>query len=284
MSQRKVSLVAPDWFDLAKYAQVGDLDIWGWHWNIMKRLRLRDSWRFKLPDDFPFEKNQDFEDQEKRSIKLEFEKHLQYPVVPRRAPTSTVQDGSRSLVNDMTVIDTLYHAESLLESDNYARAFEAHKYSMSISEDWASHEALKKAAPADDSVNDFLMKKFPGSSRYVYAEIDIQAPIDKLVESFRRWILDVKQSRGQCYSKKRQFTDVDFSKWTRYRLLAYFDLMLWAEMEGVNLHHDEYVRRLFPDRDGDVMSFFRRTVKDEADSVFTWDCCYGLQIQGDITW
>ncbi|AOJ13627.1 hypothetical protein WJ02_08585 [Burkholderia vietnamiensis] len=67
-------------------------------------------------------------------------------------------------------------------------------------------------------------------------------------------------------------------------MLAYFDLMMWAEMEGVTLHHDEYVRRLFPDRDGDVMSFFRKTVKDEAESVFTWDCCYALQVQGDIVW
>jgi hypothetical protein len=284
MSDKKSILsVVPDWFDLKKYDGVKSLDIWGWHWNIMWRLRLQQNLRNEIPEGFPFHMTR-----ECRSSELEYahrliEEHLKYPVVPKRA--KPVDDENiREAVSDEMVMDALYHAESLLEDETYAQAFEAHKYAMSATEGWASSEAFKKAAPIEDSMNDFLAKRFPGSARYVYAEIDIGAPIEKILESFEKWVRGVKQSRNQIFSKKRRFGESDFAKWERYRLLAYFDLTLWEEMKGVRIPHELYVKHLYPERSGDVLSFFRKTVRDEAESVFTWECEEALQAQADIRW
>ncbi|WP_257835073.1 DUF6387 family protein [Burkholderia glumae] len=281
-NQKKILATVPDWFDLKKYDCVASLDIWGWHWNITHRLRLQHQLRFKVPEDFPFQVSQECRDEELDYARQSIRRHLEYPVARRNEPHSLDETSPREAVNDERVMDALYHAESILEDETYARAFEAHKFAMSTTEEWASKEAYKKSKPIEDSINEILAKKFPSSARYVYAEVDIGAPIEKLLESFEKWVRNVKQSRNQIFSKKKQFGESDFSKWERYRLLAYFDLALWAEMEGHHFSHDLYVKCLFPERSGDTLSFFRRTVKGEAESVFTWECSEALQAQANI--
>lgn len=238
----------------------------------------------EIPEDFPFQIRQEYKDAELARAYQSIQQHLEYPVVPRSAPNSLDKKAPREAVNDQLVMDVMYHAESLLEDETYAQAFEAHKSAMNTDDDMKRSNLYKKAASLDDSINDVLSRKFPASARYVFAEIDIGAPIEKLLESFEKWVRGVKQSRNQIFSKKRKFGESDFAKWERYRLLAYFDLVLWAEMEDIHISHDMYVKLLFQERSGDALSFFRKTVREEAESVFTWECSEALRAQADIEW
>lgn len=188
------------------------------------------------------------------------------------------------IVQDLRVLDVLCHAEVLLNEENYKDAFEAHKFAMSATEQWAVDAAEEKAIALDDSVNSALGKLFPASAQYVYAEVDVQAPLDQLISSFTAWVREVKQRQNQKFAGKRAFGNSDFAKWDHYRILPYFDLKLWSKINNIRFPEWYYVDLLFKDRDGDVASFFRQTCKPTADRVLTWECSESLRLQGGVFW
>jgi hypothetical protein len=281
MENKKLTPVIPAWFDLTKYEPASYLDISGWHREITWRMHLRELRSRKLPADWPFERSPEVDTQNDVYFRSCFAKHVELPVKLRPLQNSSELDHSR-VVRDMKVMDVLYHAESLLEIEKYADAFEAHKFSMNTTEEWAIKEAHEKSGSLEEPVNEHLAAQFPGSARYMYVEVDIQTPIDRLLTSFEAWVRAAKQHRSQIFAEKRRFGESDFAKWARYKILPYFDLKLWSEMEGIRIPEWLYVDVLFRDRQGDTATFFRKTMKPEAERVFTWDCCESLQAQADL--
>jgi hypothetical protein len=114
MAKKKMTPVMPVWFVLRKYELAGKLDISGWHWNIMWRMRLRQQRSHEMPADWHFIKSPELVAQVERFFRACLARHLEQPVITRPVEKSGEIDHSR-VVRDMSVADALYHAESIFE-------------------------------------------------------------------------------------------------------------------------------------------------------------------------
>ncbi|RQS63854.1 hypothetical protein DID98_02955 [Burkholderia sp. Bp8984] len=175
-------------------------------------------------------------------------------------------------------------AEELHKSEKYQAAWEAWEWSMNTSEEWILERLKDKHGALENSAGDYMNEMFPSAGHLVYAEVDIHAPLDDLVESFKEWVQKVKSSRGVPFHSKRAFTELDFKRWHRYAILPYFDLKLWAMSEGAHIPDWLYVDALFGDVQGDTDGMFRKNTKPLERQVMTQACVDQLRNQGDIYW
>jgi Family of unknown function (DUF6387) len=79
---------------------------------------------------------------------------------------------------------------------------------------------------------------------------------------------------------KKLFTIADFSDWHESRILPYFDLTTFAEIEETKIPLHEIADALFPNEiDVDVAERVRKVTKKKAAQVFTYGVIHALDLQ-----
>jgi hypothetical protein len=112
------------------------------------------------------------------------------------------------------------------------------------------------------------------------ATIELDAPDDLLVEEFLRFI---KQRRKQLGIKnlKKIPSKAELGRWYVNRVLCYFDLNWWAEINGINLTNEQIGTLLFPNEyDVSLADRVRKVVKPMAKEVFTSTTIRSLKEHG----
>lgn len=281
MQMKLVLSAAPDWFDIKKYAAVANFDIFDWHWNINYRLGMTGDGDIdeKLKEAY-LERSDEAKKAGDEYYLQRLTQLLDRPAMLVRPERKNTNDWAT--VRDMSVKDAMCLAEELHKSEKYARAWEAFDWSMTTSEKWILDQLEGKYDDLDDSANDLRHENYPSSANYVYAEVDIHAPLDDLIDSFREWVQGVKESRGIPFHSKRVFSDVDFKRWHKYAVLPYIDLKLWASFHDVHIPDWLYANTLFRDFQGDIDGMFRKNTKPLEQQVFTQACLDQLRNQADI--
>jgi hypothetical protein len=285
MKKQTLSAV-PAWFDLKKYAGVAEFDIFDWFSNIYLRLMVQGGIDDKLREALDERMKADgLQVENDRSYYLSMlEQMLESPATQMRTKRKRTHDGGlrSGVVSDLSVLQVMAIAEELHKSEKYQAAWEAWEWSMRTSEEWIRERLKGKYDAIEDPAGDYMTEQFPSSGHYVYAEIDIHAPLDDLMESFRDWVKKLKSDRGVPFHSKRAFTDLDFKRWHKYAILPYFDLKLWATSTGVHIPDWLYVDALFGQMQGDTDGMFRKNTKPLEKEIMTQGCIDQLRNQGDI--
>jgi hypothetical protein len=287
MSKKKQTISElPSWFDIKNYAAVSEFDIFDWHWNIHYRLSMTGF-------DKAFEKLLSLgihvsEEGMKKELEIyaaRVEELVAKPAMrlPRdRKKTLRENNINRSVVRDMSAMDAMSLAEELHKDEKYSDAWEAFNWDMSTTDEWIKERLKGKFDALEDSASDFINVKYPASGNLVYAEIDIHAPLDDLVDSFCEWIKRKKSERNIPFHGKKKFSELDLKRWHKYAVLPYFDLKLWADVANVHIPDFLYVKALFSDVQGDIDGMFRKNTKPLEKQVMTQGCLDQLRNQGDI--
>ncbi|MBB5505091.1 DUF6387 family protein [Paraburkholderia atlantica] len=189
---------------------------------------------------------------------------------------------ARGIVMDLSVVQVMSMAEEFHKDEKYVAAWEAFNWGMTTSNEWIQERLKGKDEALQDAAADYMNLKFPATGNFVYAEIDIHAPLDDLVESFRDWVQKIKSDRGIPFHEKSRFSDLDFKRWHKYAVLPYFDLKLWAASKDVRIPDYLYVKALFGDLQGDIDGMFRKNTKPLEKVVMTQGCLDQLRNQGNI--
>ncbi len=111
-------------------------------------------------------------------------------------------------------------------------------------------------------------------SKKLHVKIDINAPLDLLVNEFKHWAIEQKGihykrplSRDKLEKwNKYNLKDTDYKKipeWKKYQILPYLDLLIWQLEEGIELQHSVLGEWLFPKyvNNTNTTQMFRRNTK-----------------------
>ena len=276
----------PEWFDLKKYAAVAEFDIFDWFYNMSFRIMLKPG-----VDKSEVEKSRSHMESMGLQVAPDdgtypsmFDALLVCPVKrmpPDRKRTHDCKS-AKGTVMDLSVMQVLSMAEEFQKEEKYTAAWEAFNWSMTTSDEWLQERLKGKDEALQDSAGDYMSEKFPASGNFVYAEVDIHAPLDDLVESFRDLIQKIKSDRGIPFHEKARFSELDFKRWHKYAVLPYFDLKLWAASKDVHIPDFLYVQALFGGLQGDIDGMFRKNTKPLEKVVMTQGCLDQLRNQGNI--
>jgi hypothetical protein len=290
MNTKKTTMSAvPGWFDLKKYADVAQFDIFDWFSNINFRLMLLAAFDGKAREEFRQRLEADgYEVREDREFYVAIlEQLLEQPVAKmnQKRTRSMVLGGEEEhngLVRDLSAMMVMSASEELHKEERYAKAWEAFNWSITTSEKWILERLEGKCDALEDSSSDFMNEKFPSFGNFVFAEVDIHAPFDDLMESFAEWVKNKKSERGIPFHDKKSFSDLDFKRWHKYAVLPYVDLKVWAMSQDVHIPDWLYVEALFGGFQGDTDGMFRKNTKPLEKQVMTQACVDQLRNQGDI--
>ncbi|HIH2750974.1 DUF6387 family protein [Burkholderia aenigmatica] len=287
MKKQTISEI-PYWFDIKKYAVAADFDIFDWFYSINIRLTLKPGVDKREVEKF-------HERMEKSGLRAQpddgvylsmFERLMEYPAkkIPPDRKRTHDSKAAKGVVIDLSVMQVMSMAEEFQKDEKYVAAWEAFNLGMTTSHEWIQDRLKGKDEALQDSVSDYMNDKFPAVGNFVFAEIDIHAPLDDLVESFREWVQNIKSARSIPFHEKPHFSELDFKRWHKYAVLPYFDLKLWAAAKDVHIPDHLYVKALFGDLQGDIDSMFRKKTKPMEKMVMTQGCLDQLRNQGNINY
>ncbi|MCX7205907.1 MAG: DUF6387 family protein [Proteobacteria bacterium] len=130
------------------------------------------------------------------------------------------------------------------------------------------------------NASNFLSKPYDETG-FGLVEVDPSASDEQIIFEFKNWLAKWRKEM-QSKTPSYNFTNEDFNKWHVYRLLAYFDLSYWAELEGVKIADAAMFDALFPNENaGGVNSFNDRIKRQKAwiNKVFTYETARSLEAQ-----
>ena len=114
----------------------------------------------------------------------------------------------------------------------------------------------------------------------VLALVELSAPDEVLVEHFRDFVQKYKQELG--LKQVRRFSNVDFAKWRKHKLLEYMDIEVFARRHDIRLTQQQIGIALFPDEYHiSLDDRIRRTVKPMAEYMLKSSTVIALLRQGD---
>lgn len=112
--------------------------------------------------------------------------------------------------------------------------------------------------------------------------IDLSASDKQIKEDFARWLAEYRKAMKCPAGKFTQETDL--AGWVQKKLLPYMDLMLAAELDGVELGHAQAAKLVFPELFfpellGNPDNKIRRTTKPWADWLMKEETLLAIQAQ-----
>ncbi|MFM0160667.1 DUF6387 family protein [Paraburkholderia sediminicola] len=272
----------PSEFDINKYAGCENFSLSDWARNISGRVWLRRAWEMfqrsagrKHADDEDA-RNRDISE-ERDYLRDEWLKVMSSPLSMHEGESlDTLSTSSRTddrrAVRDMDVCDYM-----IIRRDDWLSEGEAPRMAAfdDAFERWWHIESSESddaalAAPywrarfdTDDGRN------IVTSHGKLHASVNLHASEEKLAKDFIRWVRETKKALGMQHTNK--FTAADMKQWHRNRILAYFDLVNWADLGELNLDDGRVGRIIFPEdyHDGpDPAPRVRRSVRTLLD-MFT---------------
>jgi hypothetical protein len=109
-------------------------------------------------------------------------------------------------------------------------------------------------------------------------EIDLSASDEQLIDNFSRWLLLQRESTSN--KRSARITKAHFKDWAESKVLAYFDLVTIAKIDGLRISNHMLGDLLFPDEiDVDVSERIRKVTKVKANKVFSVQTIEVLEAQ-----
>ena len=109
--------------------------------------------------------------------------------------------------------------------------------------------------------------------------VDLNATDNQIKENFNSWLKNKRKVTERNVSK-RCFTEIDFSRWEKHKILPYIDLKLIAHSEGKTLTQSKIGDLLFSsDKVIERPLKVRKTVKPLAEKLLTTKTICAMQSQ-----
>lgn len=269
-------------FDINKYAACEDFSLADWARNISGRAWLRRAWEMfqrsagrKHADD---EVARDRDISEERGyLRDEWLKVMNNPLSmhegePLSSLSASSSEDDRRAVRDMDVCDYMiirhddwFSGDKTPKMAVFDDAFERWWHIESSGSDDAALAAPYWRAQFDTDDG----RNIATSHGHLHATVNLHASEEKLTKDFIRWVRETKKALGMQHTNK--FTAADMKQWHRNRILAYFDLVNWAELSELNLDDGRVGRIIFPEdyyEGPDLAPRVRRSVRTLLD-MFT---------------
>lgn len=221
----------PAGFDIEKYEPCIKFDAVDWAIHFTDRYLIQHA--YSLGEYFYGE------------TRASMERRLAEPILPRRV----ISDGeglmnnvSAKQVKDQSAFG--YFAGSMcLTDDRYEEYSEMFRLASLDTPDADGVVALRDLMdlPA------WRMHQNSGVSfeGQVTVDVDLHSSDEKLVSDFRLWLKETREKVG-IRGTPRKFGETDFSHWARMRVLAYFDIAMWAKANSVKITYQALGNALFP--------------------------------------
>lgn len=241
MNPEHLQKFIPPEFDLAKYEETSQIDLWDWACNLAKRCGLR----YEIYDDELTIENI------KSGVFIADKTNLRY-------------DDSISVVREITVKQVLVMSEEL------SRKIETDKYLHENNEDSELNEFISNT----DVNTDWLM------ADPAWLEVDMLCSDKEIKTSFENWLKAYRGNNPARHkklkrrqSKLNEFSAATLRRWHDARVLAFLDLEAWNFLEGNKITDQNYGDILFPEFKNlrNNSDYIRNTVKPLAEQLSSQD-------------
>ncbi|MFC7515131.1 DUF6387 family protein [Herbaspirillum sp. GCM10030257] len=229
----------PKEFDLTRYQETNKFDITDWVINLEARGLTRfmlGKGRRHMPTGFPGLEE---------GLKTRTTIFLEEPLRPRRDiddEAGSNKNVNRSHVEDLKVFDYMFlgaaSAEAIGRYGKFCSAFRRMEQvpSAATQEDQELLDTPVWRMEFESSVDD---------ENTVMVNVDLDGTEEKILADFRHWLRKIQAERNINAPKKR-FAKQDFSDWAEYHILAYLDLVYWAESRSLEIPQHILGTALFP--------------------------------------
>jgi hypothetical protein len=276
----------PSNFDIAKYAICADWSLGWWVANLLHRIYRRQSIEGIERDQKYLRMMQEaateaFDDPE---LNWGNDDEGQLFGIPSEWPALARR------VIDLTAMDVL-RARDLFDDAAFSAYTSAYEKSTNAADPFRpgvhNHEASEddwKAVRKLEGVSQLEMMRECGGGEYdpgpfAFASVDLMAPDEELIDDFREWLRNARNHRG-ISGVPRSFTSDDMRLWSSMQVLAYIDLTLWAQMNGLTIGAAVMGRALFPNEfDIGLEDRVRKVVSREAHRLMSMETLRSMQSQ-----
>lgn len=167
------------------------------------------------------------------------------------------QPPSSPYVYDTLIIEILtgYHDCREIDEFDYAEKFFFEHYGKVLEQDSDKNKAeyIKEQDWPEILEGSFNEIARYESERTMLVSVDLSAPDKLLLSEFKKWLTKARLSTSKTlnHSKwsKKAFTEADFKKWSRLKVLAYIDLYICDAVFGESLTMYQIGQLLFPNTD-----------------------------------
>lgn len=111
---------------------------------------------------------------------------------------------------------------------------------------------------------------FDGYEGTKFLEIDLNASDEQILNEFKIWLSDTRNSSNSFKSLKRQFPPYIFQDWYSSKILPYWDLINIARIENATIPFHVLGKALFPDEyEVDLAERIRKVTKKKCQFIFS---------------
>lgn len=186
-------------------------------------------------------------------------------------------------VRDVSALEILSGNE-IFNDDSTAKYAEAYRLSRTKPTSQEEHDAIHEAINMLDSTPEWKMWLDWGTEEadlgpFAFANVDLMAPDDVIVDDFRRWLAQARQRMGIA-PRPLSFAQSDIDNWVKMRVLAYIDLTAWARAHDFEIPLPVIGRALFPDEfDIGLADRVRKVVARDARYLMSMETIRSMQSQ-----
>ncbi len=120
---------------------------------------------------------------------------------------------------------------------------------------------------AGESDQEYYSRYIQYMGGFTFAQVDIGAPDELLIEDFKKWLTDIRKLTG-ISTHPQKFTPTEIADWHKKRVLPFIDLTIWGKLMKQNITQHQVGMVLFPDDyDISLSDRVRRTIKPLADNL-----------------
>lgn len=239
----------PEWFDIARYERSENLDLRGWHLNLVPRMILCDLLKEK--------------GKYRQQLQKCFEKHI-----ARVDNLLVIENESDSIDDQFALTNYSEDAESRLtqatvrslpasysvwaiaqalndDSDLSKSLLSASKKVWAIDHPAGENELDDMTDNLVDQPIDLLERKGTQlEDQYLHIEVDMFAPDSMIISSFQEWLKAAREVFD--LPSRNLFTPAEIRKWSKFQILPFIDLTVWAELAAVKIPDQAMGVALFP--------------------------------------
>jgi hypothetical protein len=242
----------PKNFDLHKYEICDGKDLGWWVGNLYERVIRKElvALSFESPEDNAIVREATAEVFD--NPELSFGHAEEGPVGANSKSTPAVERRVRgfSCMEILRLRDFFEAKEFAGFRRIYERAKEAFDIKTSTEIPNASDEAYICADYLIETPEWVMTKEAYGEGKrfggFAAANVDLETPDDELIEEFKRWVAETRINL-QIVPLSRSFSASDLILWSDFRVLAYIDLLLWAQSRNLKIATSLMGDVLFPD-------------------------------------